>query len=79
MEEDQEKKKRGGRYCVATSRPNDQSCFNTRYIEGMLGISMHIFLTNPKQRKSWVRFVQRHRLSALCFIHFEPKSRVTVP
>ena len=64
-----------GKYCVA-SGPNKVSCKNN---SSTAGISMHEF---PKKgsslRKSWIQFVQRHRLdwqpspySCLCSAHFE--------
>ena len=68
-------KKRGGRYCVAGG-PNDVSCMNTSYTEG---ISMHVFPKDETTRRKWTRFVQRHRAnftakstSALCSAHFDP-------
>lgn len=70
------KRRRGGRYCVAGG-PNNQSCKNTSYTEG---IRMHQFPTDPVIRGKWVKFVQRNRkdfaepiskYSALCSAHFE--------
>ena len=70
-----ERKKRGGRYCVAGG-PNNVSCTNTSYMDH---ISMHVFPKDEVLRKKWTCFVQEHRanfvakpLSALCSAHFEP-------
>lgn len=67
--------RRGGRYCVAGG-PNQQSCMNSTYKEG---ISMHQFPKDPQIRIQWEKFVQRHRkdfkatsqYTSLCSVHFE--------
>ena len=68
-------KKRGGLYCSCYG-PNDTSCSNTSYTEG---ISMHLFpANNPVIRQKWIDFVSIHRpgfqpsrFSAVCSGHFE--------
>ena len=68
-------KKRGGLYCSCYG-PNDTSCSNTSYTEG---ISMHLFpVNNPVIRQKWIDFVSIHRpnfepsrFSAVCSGHFE--------
>ena len=69
--------KHGGKYCVAGSG-NNKNCRNTSYT---LGISMHLFPSDPKIREKWVSFVQKLRKhfnsvsvkknTALCSAHFE--------
>ena len=71
------KKKRGGQYCVAGG-PNQNSCKNGQFTEG---ISVHQFpnkAKDGKRHRMWVRFVQRYRpnwqpssSSVLCSFHFE--------
>lgn len=69
------KSKHGGLYCVAGG-PNQLSCKNTSYTEG---VSMHVFPSNPVTKRKWTSFVRRHRpgsepkkYSALCSMYFEP-------
>ena len=50
-------RKRGGKHYVAGA-PNNVSCTNTSYTEG---ISKHFFSTNAETRGKWVSFVKRHR------------------
>ena len=47
-------RKCGGKYCV-DGAPNNVSCTNTSYTEG---ISMHAFSTNAERRGKWVSFVK---------------------
>ena len=71
----EEKKRRGGRYCVAGG-PGNTSCMNTSYSPA---IKMHQFPKNPIVRHKWIKFVQKHRPSfknpskyaSLCSAHFE--------
>ena len=67
-------KPRGGQYCCAGA-PNGLSCKNSQFTKG---ISVHRFPKNPRVKKQWVEFVQRHRSgckptqnSVLCSAHFE--------
>lgn len=72
-----DKKKRGGRYCVAGA-PKNLSCKNNSHT---VGISMHQFPKDPVVQRKWVKFVQRHRANfhessvtkytSLCSAHFE--------
>ncbi len=70
-----EKKRRGGRYCIAGG-PVNTSCMNTSYSPA---IKMHQFPKNPDVRHKWIKFVQKHRPSfknpskhaSLCSAHFE--------
>ena len=64
----------GGQSCSAGG-PNGLSCRNRQHTKG---ISIHRFPKNPKVRKQWIDFVQRHRsgwkptdTSILCSVHFE--------
>lgn len=70
------KSRKGGRYCVAGG-PNNISCKNNSYSEG---IAMHQFPKDPTFRCKWVKFVQKHRVdfaepinqyAVLCSAHFE--------
>ena len=74
--ESKAKYRKGGRYCVAGG-PNNQSCKNSSYTEG---ITMHQFPIDQIIRRKWVKFVQRHRkdfaepinkYAVLCSAHFE--------
>ena len=67
--------RRGGKYCVA-GLPNNVSCTNTSYTEG---VSMHRFPKNPETRQKWTKFVRKRRpnfaatdTSFLCSMHFAP-------
>ena len=80
---EKEKKKRGGRRCVAGA-PNSTTCGNNSRTPG---ISMHQFPKNEKTRALWVRFVQRHRsdfdepvnqYAVLCSAHFERSCFTTI-
>eukprot|EP00112_Aurelia_sp_Birch-Aquarium-sp1_P010616 Seg226.20 transcript_id=Seg226.20/GoldUCD/mRNA.D3Y31 product="THAP domain-containing protein 10" protein_id=Seg226.20/GoldUCD/D3Y31 len=71
----EEKKRRGGRYCVAGG-PGNTSCMDTSYSPA---IKMHQFPKNPDVRQKWIKFLQKHRPSfknpskhaSLCSAHFE--------
>ena len=76
MADRKEKRRKGGRFCVAGA-PNNMSCRNNSYTEGM---TVHQFPKDPNVRKKWVKFVQRHRVdfaepvnkyAVLCSAHFE--------
>ena len=77
MAEAQSKKKKGGRYCVAGG-PGKTSCKNTSY---SAGIKMQQFPLDPRVKKKWIKFLQRHLPTfkdpfALLFALCTPKTRV---
>ena len=75
MAEAQSNKEKGGRYCVAGGH-GKTSCKNTSY---SAGIKMHQFLLDPRVKKKWIKFVQRHwptfkdpkKYTSLCSVHFQ--------